>query len=185
MIDDIQLDANQRMGKSVASLGVEFSKIRTGRAHTSLLEHISVPYYGVETPLSQVASVAVEDSRTLAVTPWEKTMIQAVEKAIMTSDLGLNPTTAGLVIRIPLPPLTEERRRELVKVVRNEAEQVKVAVRNIRRDANQELKEALKEKMISQDEEHHGEDKIQQLTDRHIKEIEKKLEVKEADLLSI
>ncbi|MBE9526718.1 MAG: ribosome recycling factor, partial [Proteobacteria bacterium] len=162
-----------------------FTKIRTGRAHPSLLDQISVSYYGAATPLSQVANVSVEDARTLKVSPWERDMTQAIEKAIMNSDLGLNPTTQGMSIRIPLPPLTEERRRDLVKVVKNEAENGRVAIRNIRRDANSEIKEALKEKMISEDEAHGGEEKIQQITDKFIKEVEKHLEVKEADLLSM
>ena len=185
MINDIQQDAATRMGKSVEALKHELSKIRTGRAHPSLLDQISVTYYGSETPLSQVANVAIEDSRTLTVTPWEKGMVQAIEKAIMASDLGLNPATSGLVIRIPLPPLTEERRRDLVKLVKHEAENSRVAIRNIRRDANSEVKEALKEKLVSEDEAHAGEEKIQKLTDQYIKEVEKFLEVKEADLLSI
>ena len=185
MISDIQQDASVRMGKSVEALQKAFTKIRTGRAHPSLLDQITVSYYGAETPLSQVANVSVEDSRTLKVSPWEKDMIQAIEKAIMASDLGLNPTTQGMSIRIPLPPLTEERRRDLVKVVKNEAEQGRVAIRNIRRDANSEIKEALKEKMVSKDEAHDGEEKIQQITDKFIKEVEKHLEVKEADLLSM
>jgi len=185
MINDIQQDASIRMGKSVEALQKAFTKIRTGRAHPSLLDQISVSYYGSETPLSQVANVAVEDSRTLKVTPWEKDMVKAIEKAIMGSDLGLNPTTQGVTIRIPLPPLTEERRRDLVKIVKNEAEQGRVAIRNIRRDANSEIKEALKEKIVSEDEAHVGEEKIQQTTDKFIKEIEKHLELKEADLLSM
>ena len=185
MINDIQQDAATRMGKSVDALKHELSKIRTGRAHPSLLDQISVSYYGSETPLSQVANVAIEDSRTLTVTPWEKGMVQAIEKAIMSSDLGLNPATSGTVIRIPLPPLTEERRRDLVKLVKQEAENSRVAIRNIRRDANSEVKEALKEKLVSEDEAHAGEEKIQKLTDQYIKEVEKFLEVKEADLLSI
>ncbi len=185
MINDIQQDASVRMGKSVEALQKAFTKIRTGRAHPSLLDQISVSYYGSETPLSQVANVAVEDSRTLKVTPWEKDMVKAIEKAIMGSDLGLNPTTQGVAIRIPLPPLTEERRRDLVKIVKNEAEQGRVAIRNIRRDANSEIKEALKEKMVSEDEARTGEEKIQQTTDKFIKEIEKHLEAKEADLLSM
>jgi ribosome recycling factor len=185
MINDIQQDAAVRMGKSVESLQKAFTKIRTGRAHPSLLDQIMVSYYGSDTALSQVANVSVEDSRTLKVSPWEKDMVKVIEKAIMGSGLGLNPTTQGLVIRIPLPPLTEERRRDLVKVVKNEAEQGRVAVRNIRRDANSEIKEALKEKMVSEDEAHTGEEKIQQITDQYIKEIEKYLEAKEADLLSM
>ena len=185
MINDIQQDASVRMGKSVDALQKAFTKIRTGRAHPSLLDQVTVSYYGVDTALSQVANVSVEDSRTLKVSPWERDMVGAIEKAIMASDLGLNPATQGLVIRIPLPPLTEERRRDLVKVVKNEAEQGRVAIRNIRRDANSEIKEALKEKMVSEDEARAGEEKIQQITDKFIKEIEKLLEIKEADLLSM
>ncbi len=185
MISDIKQDASVRMGKSVEALQKAFTKIRTGRAHPSLLDQITVSYYGAQTPLSQVANVSVEDSRTLKVSPWEKDMTQAVEKAIMGSGLGLNPVTQGMAIRIPLPPLTEERRRDLVKVVKHEAEQGRVAVRNIRRDANSEIKEALKEKMISEDEARDGEDDIQKITDKFIKNIEKLLEVKEADLLSM
>lgn len=185
MISDIQQDASVRMAKSVEALQKAFVKIRTGRAHPSLLDQVSVSYYGSDTPLSQVANVSVEDARTLKVTPWEKDMTKAIEKAIMSSGLGLNPSTQGVTIRIPLPPLTEERRRELVKVVKHEAEQGRVAIRNIRRDANSEIKEALKEKMISEDEARDGEEKIQQITDKFIKEVEKHLELKEADLLSM
>ncbi|MGR9105497.1 MAG: ribosome recycling factor [Gammaproteobacteria bacterium] len=185
MIDDIVKDTESRMRKSIEVLKQEFSKIRTGRAHTSLLDHIVVSYYGNETPLKQTANITVEDSRTLAVTPWEKGMVQVIEKAILTSDLGLNPTTAGTVIRIPLPPLTEERRKDLVRVVRHEAEQGRVAIRNIRRDANNELKEALKEKLISEDDERHGIERIQNSTDRFIKEVDKELQEKEKDLLSV
>lgn len=185
MISDIQQNAATRMGKSIESLKHEFSKIRTGRAHPSLLDQITVPYYGNESPLSQVANVSVEDARTLSITPWEKNMVSVIEKAILKSDLGLNPATNGMVIRIPLPPLTEERRRSLVKVVKNEAENGRVAIRNIRRDANAEIKDALKEKLISEDEARGAEEKIQKLTDQYIKEVEKLLETKEADLLSI
>ena len=185
MLNDIQQDAAKRMSKSVDALLQEFSKIRTGRAHPSLLDQITVSYYGQEAPLSQVANVAVEDARTLSVTPWERTMVQPIEKAIMASDLGLNPATHGTVIRLPLPPLTEERRKALVKVVRQEAENGRVAIRNIRRDANSEIKEALKEKMISEDEARAGEEKIQKITDQYIKEIDKHLETKEADLMSV
>ena len=185
MISDIQQGAATRMGKSIDALKHEFSKIRTGRAHPSLLDQISVSYYGTESSLSQVANIAVEDARTLTITPWEKGMVQAIEKAIMKSDLGLNPATNGMTIRIPLPPLTEERRRNLVKVVKHEAENGRVAIRNIRRDANSEIKEALKEKMISEDEARAAEEKIQKLTDQYVKEVEKLLEAKEADLLSI
>ena len=185
MISDIQQDASTRMSKSIEALKHEFSKIRTGRAHPSLLDQISVSYYGADSSLSQVANIAVEDARTLTITPWEKGMVQAIEKAIMKSDLGLNPSTNGMVIRIPLPPLTEERRRTLVKVVKNEAENGRVAIRNIRRDANSAIKEALKEKTISEDEARGAEEKIQKLTDQYVKEVETLLEAKEADLLSM
>lgn len=173
------------MAKSVESLKHELIKLRTGRAHTSLLDHITVNYYGSEVPLNQVASITVGDSRTLVVSPWEKNMVSAVEKAILASDLGLNPVTAGTVMRIPLPPLTEERRRDLVKVVRHEGEGARVAIRNIRRDANTLLKELLKEKEITEDAEHRAQDDIQKLTDKYIGEIEKVLETKEAELMEI
>lgn len=185
MINDIQKDAESRMQKSIEALKGELSKIRTGRAHPSLLNHITVDYYGSEVPIGQVANIAVEDSRTLAVTPWEKPMVAVVEKAIMTSDLGLNPSSAGTVIRVPMPPLTEERRRDLTKVVKNEGEQGKVAIRNIRRDANSDIKSLLKEKEISEDEARGAEDSIQKLTDKYIAEVDKLVEVKEQDLLSI
>lgn len=185
MISDIQQDAAARMEKSIEALQKAFTKIRTGRAHPSLLDQISVSYYGSESQLSQVANVSVEDSRTLKVVPWEKGMVQAIEKAIMSSGLGLNPASQGTVIRIPLPALTEERRRDLVKIVKNEAEQGRVAIRNIRRDANTAIKEALKEKLISEDDARQAEDKIQKLTDQYIKQVEKHLEEKEADLLSM
>lgn len=185
MIDDIKKDATERMGKSVDALGHELAKVRTGRAHPSLLDHITVSYYGSDVPLNQVANVNVEDARTLAVTPWEKTMVQPVEKAIMNSDLGLNPNTAGTVIRVPLPPLTEERRKDLIRVVRQEAEQARVAVRNIRRDANHDLKSLVKEKMISEDDERRGEESVQKLTDQYVKKVDELLAEKEADLMSI
>lgn len=185
MISDIHQDAASRMGKSIEALKHEFSKIRTGRAHPSLLDQITVPYYGTESSLSKVANIAVEDARTLSITPWEKNMVSVIEKAILKSDLGLNPATTGMVIRIPLPALTEQRRRELVKLVKHEAENGRVAIRNIRRDANNEIKEALKEKLISEDEARAAEEKIQKLTDQYVKEVEKLLEVKEADLLSL
>lgn len=185
MIDDIKKDAADRMGKSVESLSHELAKIRTGRAHPSLLDHIMVSYYGSEMPIRQVANVNAEDARTLAVVPWEKNMVQAIEKAIMQSDLGLNPNTAGTVIRVPMPALTEERRRDLIKVARNEAEQARVAVRNIRRDANHELKELVKEKMISEDDERRGQEIVQKLTDQYIKDVDAVLAEKEQDLMSI
>ncbi len=185
MIDDIKKDASQRMKKSVASLETSMAKIRAGRAHTSLLDHVVVPYYGSDVPLSQVANVGVEDARTLTVTPWEKPMLSVVEKAIMTSDLGVNPNSAGMTIRIPIPPLTEERRKDLVKVARNEAEGARVAVRNIRRDANSTLKELLKEKEISEDEARGAEDDIQKITDATIKEVDGVLSEKETDLMEV
>lgn len=185
MIEDIKKDAGSRMAKSVEALRHELAKIRTGRAHPSLLDHITVDYYGTETPIKQVANVTAEDARTLAVSPWEKNMVQAVEKAIMQSDLGLNPNTAGTVIRVPMPPLTEERRKDLIKVARQEAEQGRVAIRNIRRDANGELKEMVKEKMISEDDERRGQDLVQKLTDKYVKEVDQVLEEKEADLMAI
>lgn len=185
MIEDIKKDAQERMGKSLESLRHELAKIRTGRAHPSLLDHLMISYYGSDVPIRQVANVTAEDARTLAVTPWEKGMVQAVEKAIMQSDLGLNPNTAGTVIRVPMPPLTEERRRDLIKVARHEAEQARIAIRSIRRDANQELKEAVKDKSISEDEERRGEEQIQKFTDKSIKEVDKILAEKEEDLMSI
>ncbi|MCB2262328.1 MAG: ribosome recycling factor [Candidatus Thiosymbion ectosymbiont of Robbea hypermnestra] len=185
MIDDIKTDAVTRMGKSLESLRHELAKIRTGRAHPSLLDHLTLPYYGSEVPIKQVANITAEDARTLAVVPWEKDMVRVVEKAIMQSDLGLNPSTAGMVIRVPMPPLTEERRRDLIKVARHEAEQGRVAVRNIRRDANHELKEAAKEKLISEDEERRGEEMVQKLTDDHIRDLDNILAEKEEDLMSI
>lgn len=185
MIDDIKKDATSRMSKSVDALRHELAKIRTGRAHPSLLDHIMISYYGSDVPINQVANVTAEDARTLAVTPWEKAMVQAVEKAIMQSDLGLNPNTAGMVIRVPMPPLTEERRRDLIKVARHEAEQARVAIRNVRRDENQELKEAVKEKLISEDDERRGEESVQKLTDQYVKEVDKVLAEKEEDLMSI
>ncbi len=185
MIDEIISDAEVRMSKSIDSLHTEFAKIRTGRAHPSLLDQIHVDYYGANTPINQVANVSVEDSRTLVVTPWEKDMVAKVEKAIMGSDLGLNPATAGTVIRIPMPPLTEERRRDLVKVVKQEAEQARVAIRNIRRDANSDFKELLKEKEISEDEERKAEERIQKLTDSFVGKIDKILADKEAELMEV
>lgn len=185
MIEDIRKDAAERMAKSVESLNHDLHKIRTGRAHTSLLDHITVPYYGSEVPLNQVASVSVADARTLVIQPWEKSMISVVEKAIMESNLGLTPNSAGQVIRIPLPPLTEERRRDLVKVVRSEAEQARVAVRNIRRDANGDLKALLKDKEITEDEQKRAEDEIQKLTDKHVGEIDALLAAKEEELMAV
>ena len=185
MLDDIKKDAGERMAKSVASLQQELTKIRTGRAHTSLLDHITVEYYGAQTSLNQVSNVGVEDSRTLTVTPWDKEMVPVIEKAILNSDLGLNPATAGTVIRVPLPPLTEERRKDLIRVVRHEAEGGRIAVRNIRRDAIHDIKDLLKEKMIGEDDEHRAEDEIQTITDKYVAEIDKVLEDKESELMEI
>ena len=178
-------DAGERMSKSVAALQTELTKIRTGRAHTSLLDHITVEYYGSQVPLNQVANVGVEDSRTLTVTPWEKDMVSAIEKAIMGSDLGLNPASAGTVIRVPLPPLTEERRKDMIRIVRQEAEGGRVAVRNVRRDAMHDVKELLKEKMIGEDEERRAEADIQSITDKYVAQIDEVLAAKEADLMEI
>ncbi len=185
MIDEIHADANTRMGKSVDSLRAELIKIRTGRAHPSLLDQIVVDYYGTDTPINQVANVTVEDSRTLAVAPWEKQMVAVVEKAILNSGLGLNPSTAGNLIRIPMPPLTEERRRELVKVVKNEGENAKIAVRNIRRDANSDFKDLLKDKEISEDECRQAEDNIQKITDKYVASVDEVITVKEKELMEI
>ena len=185
MINEIHNDANDRMNKTLASLVSDFSKIRAGRAHPSLLEQIQVEYYGTLVPISQVSNITTEDSRTLKVTPWEKDMVGPIEKAVMTSDLGLNPNSMGQVIRIPLPPLTEERRKELVRVVRDEAEHARVAVRNIRRDAISDYRELLKEKEISEDETHRAEENIQKITDQHIGLIDKSLSDKENSLLEI
>lgn len=185
MIEDLHKKTSERMGKSIESLKLELAKIRTGRAHPSLLDHVMVSYYGNDVPLSQTANVTVEDARTLAVAPWERTMVQAIEKAIMTSDLGLNPSTSGTVIRVPMPPLTEERRKDLIKVVRAEAENSRVAIRNIRRDANNDLKNAVKDKLISEDDERRSQDQVQKLTDQFVKEVDSLLEQKEKDLLAI
>ena len=185
MIDDIKKDASSRMHKSVEALGEHLAKVRTGRAHASLLDHLTVSYYGSEVPLKQVANVGVEDARTITVQPYEQQMVKVVEKAIMESDLGLNPNSAGTLIRVPMPQLTEERRRDMTKFVRHEAEQARVAVRNIRRDCNHDLKELVKGKLISEDDEHRGQEIIQKLTDQHVKEIDQLLEIKEKDLMSI
>ena len=183
MIGDIKKDTRIRMSKSLDSLRTELAKIRTGRAHPSLLEHVQVEYYGSQVPISQAANVSIEDARTLAVTAWDKSMVQTLEKAIMKSDLGLNPVTAGTIIRIPLPPLTEERRVSLGKIVHHEGENAKIAIRNIRRDANHHLKELLKDKEISEDDDHRAEQDVQQLTDSHVKQVDEVVAVKEQELL--
>ncbi len=185
MLDEIKKDAAQRMSKSVASLKQELTKLRTGRAHTSLLDHITVEYYGSQVPLNQVSNVAVEDSRTLTVTPWEQNMVPVIEKAIMNSDLGLNPASAGTVIRVPLPALTEERRKDMIRVVRQEAEGGRIAVRNVRRDAISDVKDLLKEKMIGEDDEHRAEDEIQAITDKYIARIDEILAEKENELMEV
>ncbi|QTP57679.1 ribosome recycling factor [Billgrantia antri] len=185
MINDIQKDAESRMKKSLDALHANFNKIRTGRAHSSILDSVTVDYYGSQVPLNQVASINVEDARTLSVVPWEQNMVPKIEKAIMTSDLGLNPASAGNVIRVPMPMLTEETRKGYIKQARAEAENARVAVRNVRRDANNDIKALLKEKEISEDEQHRGEDGIQKLTDKYIAEIDKQLEVKEHDLMQV
>ena len=185
MINDILKDGEARMGKSVDALESELGKMRTGRAHPSLLEHIKVDYYGSETALSQIANINTEDARMLTVTPWEQSMVQAVEKAIINSDLGLNPNTAGTVIRVPVPPMTEERRRDMVKVVKSEAENARVAVRNIRRDANSDLKELEKEKEISKDDLRKSEESVQKLTDKAIANIDSVLQKKETELMEV
>ena len=183
MIEDVKKNTRIRMGKSLDALRTELAKIRTGRAHPSLLEHVHVDYYGSEVPISQAANVTIEDARTLAVTAWDKSMIQALEKAIMKSDLGLNPVTAGVIIRIPLPPLTEERRVALGKVVHHEGENTKIAIRNIRRDANNHIKDLLKSKEISEDDDHRGEQDVQQITDQHVKQADEIVALKEQELL--
>lgn len=183
MLDEIKQDAGDRMAKSVASLQHELTKIRTGRARTSLLDHVTVDYYGSQVPLSQVANIGVEDSRTLTVTPWEKDLVKAIEKAIMSSDLGLNPASAGTVIRVPLPAMTEERRKDMIRVVRHEAEGGRIAIRNIRRDALHDIKELLKEKMIGEDDERRAEGEIQTITDKFVGQIDQALANKESDLM--
>ncbi|MDY6828381.1 MAG: ribosome recycling factor [Pseudomonadota bacterium] len=185
MIDDIKKDAAARMTKTEEALQAAFNKIRTGRAQPGLLDAVKVNYYGVDTPLNQVASVVTEDARTLAVTPWEKKLVPEIEKAIMNADLGLNPSTAGDVIRVPMPPLTEETRKNYIRQARQEAEQARVAVRNVRRDANNDFKDLVKEKEITADDQRRAEEDVQKLTDRHIAQIDKALEEKEAELLEV
>ncbi|GGY76691.1 ribosome-recycling factor [Marinobacter zhanjiangensis] len=185
VIDDIKADAEKRMKKSLEALAASFNKIRTGRAHPAILDSVHVNYYGQDTPLKQVASVNVEDNRTLSVSPWEKSLIPTIEKAIMSSDLGLNPVTSGDLIRVPMPMLTEETRREMVKQAKADAEHARVSIRNARRDANSDLKELEKEKEITADDQRQGEEEVQKLTDRYIAEIDKTLKGKEDDLMAI
>ncbi len=185
MIADVIKSAEQKMKKTLETLKADLGKVRTGRAHAGLLDHVQVDYYGTPTPLNQVANITLMDARTIGVTPWEKQLASAIEKAIRESDLGLNPATMGETVRVPMPVLTEERRRDLIKVVRGEAENARIAIRNIRRDANNHLKESLKRKEIAEDEERRAQDEVQKLTDRHISEIDKLLAVKEADLIAV
>jgi ribosome recycling factor len=185
MIEALKTTVESRMKKTIEALNNELTKLRTGRAHPSLLDHVRVSCYGSEMPLNQVASVSVSDSRTLLVTPWEKTMTQPIEKAIMTADLGLNPATSGNVIRVPLPPLTEERRRDMAKLVKGEAENARVSIRNLRRDANNQLKDALKKKEMSEDEERRSQDIIQKITDKYIEEIDRIAQAKEKELMEV
>ena len=185
MIADVKKTAEQKMQKSLEALKNDLSKVRTGRAHTGLLDHIMVDYYGTPTPVPQVANVTLLDGRTIGVTPWEKKMVSAIEKAIRDSDLGLNPSTMGEVVRVPMPALTEERRKDLIKVVRHEVENARVAICNVRRDANTHLKDLLKKKEVAEDDERRAQEDIQKLTDRYIAEVDKALQVKEADLMAI
>ncbi len=185
MIADVKKNADHKMSRTLETLKADLAKVRTGRAHTGLLDHITVDYYGTPTPIGQVANVTLIDARTIGVTPWEKKMVSALEKAIRDSDLGLNPATAGEIIRVPMPALTEERRRDLIKVVRHEAENARVAVRNVRRDAIAHLKDLLKSKTISEDDERRAQEDIQKLTDRFIAEVDKTLQVKESDLMAV
>lgn len=185
MITDIKKSAELKMQKSLEALKTCLGKVRTGRAHTGLLDHVTVDYYGAPVPISQVANISLSDGRTISVTPWEKNMLAPIEKTIRNSDLGLNPVTVGEMIRVPMPALTEERRRDLTKVVKHEAETARVAMRNIRRDANTHLKELLKDKKIAEDEERRGQDEIQKLTNQHITEVDKALQAKEAELMAV
>ena len=185
MISEVKQNTEQKMVKSVEALKANLAKVRTGRAHPGILDHIQVDYYGSPTPITQVANITLIDARTIGVTPWEKKMASTIEKAIRDSDLGLNPSTTGELVRVPMPSLTEERRRDLIKVVRGEGEDAKVAVRNVRRDANAELKTLLKDKQVAEDDERRAQDDVQKLTDRFIAEIDKALQVKEAELLAV
>jgi len=185
MIADVKKTAEQKMKKTLETLKGDLGKVRTGRAHAGLLDHVMVDYYGTPTPIAQVANVTLIDARTIGVSPWEKKMAAVIEKAIRDSDLGLNPATMGEMVRVPMPALTEERRKELIKVVRHEGENARVAVRNVRRDANNQLKDLLKQKKVAEDEERRAQDEIQKLTDRHIADIDKLLQQKEADLMAV
>jgi ribosome recycling factor len=185
MLEDLKKDAVTRMGKCVATFQADLKKLRTGRAHPSLVEHLKVDYYGSDVPLQQVANIAVEDGRTLVISPWEKSVVQAIEKAIFKSDLGLTPMTAGTVIRIPMPPLTEERRRDITKLLRHDAESARVAIRNVRRDVMNDIKDMLKEKLISQDDERRAEVEVQKLTDKHVADVESLVAAKEKEVMQV
>lgn len=185
MIEEIRKDADQRMKRSLEAYDVALARVRTGRAHPSLLDNVMVPYYGADTPLNQLANITVEEGRTLMVSPFDQQLVPEIEKAILKSDLGLNPSTAGSVIRLPLPALTEETRRDLVRVVRNEAENARVSIRNIRRDANGSIKDLVQEKEISEDDQRRGEEVIQQLTDKMVEVVDERLKAKEDDLMSV
>ncbi len=185
MIADVKKNAEQKMQKSIETLKSDLGKVRTGRAHTGLLDHIKIDYYGTPTPINQIANVSLIDARTIGVTPWEKKLGGAIEKAIRDSDLGLNPVSMGDIVRVPMPPLTEERRKDLIKVVRGEAEAARIAIRNVRRDANTQLKDLLKDKKVTEDDERRGQEDVQKLTDRYIADVDKTLAAKEAELLAV
>ena len=185
MIEEFTADADERMGKTIEAMQAAFARIRTGRAHPSLLDGIEVPYYGSDAPLNQVASISVEDARTLLVSPWEKSLVPAIQKAILKSDLGITPAASQDVVRLPLPALTEENRRELARQARQEAEAARIAIRNIRRDAISDIRELLREKEVAQDDARRGEEAVQQVTDRRVKEVDQALEAKEADLMAV
>ena len=185
MIADVKKSAEQKMQKTLEALKIDFGKVRSGRPQTGLLDHVMVDYYGTPTPINQVANISLPDARTIGVVPWDKKMLNAIEKALRESELGVNPMTVGEMVRVPMPPLTEERRRELTKIVKNEAEAARVAMRNIRRDANAHMKELLKEKQISEDDDRRGQEEIQKLTDRYIAEVDKSLQAKEAELMAV
>jgi len=185
MLEDLKKDAQVRMTKSIDSLRHELKKLRTGRAHTSLLDHVMVDYYGSDVPINQVANISIQDARTLVVSAWEKQMVPVIEKAIMNSDMGLNPVTAGEVMRVPLPPLTEERRKDMTRVVRQEGENARIAIRNIRRDVLGDVKQLLKEKEITEDDDRRVHDEIQKITDKNVAEVDKVIEAKEKDLMEI
>ena len=185
MIADVKKNAEQKMQKSIETLKTDLGKVRTGRAHPGLLDHIKIDYYGTPTAINQIANISLIDARTIGVTPWEKKLGGAIEKAIRDSDLGLNPVSMGDIVRVPMPPLTEERRKDLIKVVRGEAEAARIAIRNVRRDANTQLKDLLKEKKVAEDDERRGQEDVQKLTDRYIADVDKTLAAKEAELLAV